>query len=54
MTVFLISFVVLLLVVIGMALGVMNGRGAIKGSCGGLNADGKCRYCGTESARCER
>lgn len=54
MSVFLITFAVMLLVIIAMAIGVMNGRGAIKGSCGGLNADGKCRYCEGDPNRCER
>ena len=31
------SFVVILLVIAGMSVGVMNGRRAISGSCGGLN-----------------
>lgn len=48
-----ITFLVMLLVVAGMALGVMNGREPIKGSCGGLNADGRCRYCSGEEA-CKR
>jgi hypothetical protein len=45
MAIFIITFVVLALVVAGMAIGVMAGRPAIKGSCGGLNVDGKCRFC---------
>jgi hypothetical protein len=48
-----VTFVVMLLVVGGMALGVMNGREPIKGSCGGLNADGRCRFC-ENSGSCER
>ena len=39
-----ISFVVMLLVIAGMSIGVMNGRKAISGSCGGLNG-GKCELC---------
>lgn len=54
MGIFLITFGVLLLVIAAMAIGVINGRSEIKGSCGGLNADGKCRFCGTESAPCKR
>jgi hypothetical protein len=54
MGVFLITFAVLLLVVLAMAIGVMNGRGAIKGSCGGLNASGKCRYCEGDTTQCKR
>jgi len=39
-----ISFVVILLVIAGMSVGVMNGRRAISGSCGGING-GKCELC---------
>ena len=39
-----ISFVVILLVIAGMSVGVMNGRRAISGSCGGLNG-GRCELC---------
>lgn len=47
----LLSFIVILLVIAGMSIGVLNGRKAISGSCGGLNGggcelcsgDGKCR-----------
>ncbi len=35
MTYFLITFIVMLVVIAIMAVGVMFGRGAIKGSCGG-------------------
>jgi len=42
---FAVSLVVMLLVVAGMAIGVMNGRAPIAGSCGGLNASGKCGLC---------
>lgn len=38
------SFVVMLLVIAGMSVGVMNGRRAISGSCGGLNG-GRCELC---------
>ena len=37
MEIFLISFVVLVLAVSGMAVGVLFGRESIRGSCGGLN-----------------
>jgi len=40
----LLSFVVILLVIAGMSIGVINGRRAISGSCGGLNAGG-CELC---------
>ena len=38
------SFVVILLVIAGMSIGVMNGRKAISGSCGGV-AGGGCELC---------
>ena len=50
------SFVILLLVVAGMAIGVMFGRAPIKGSCGGLNnvgIDGTCEVCGGKPSSCE-
>ncbi len=40
----LLSFTVILLVIAGMSIGVMNGRRAISGSCGGLNSGG-CELC---------
>lgn len=43
------SFIVMLLVIAGMSVGVMNGRRAISGSCGGLNG-GRCELC---SGNCE-
>lgn len=42
------SFAIILLVMAGMSVGVMNGRKAISGSCGGLNGGG-CELC---SGRC--
>ena len=44
------SFTVLLLVIAGMSIGVLNGRKAISGSCGGLNGGG-CELC---SGDCEK
>ncbi|MBT8091376.1 MAG: DUF539 domain-containing protein [Gammaproteobacteria bacterium] len=44
MTTLLLSFLIILLVIAGMSIGVMNGRRAISGSCGGLNAGG-CELC---------
>lgn len=43
-TTLLLSFVVILLVITGMSIGVLNGRRAISGSCGGLN-NGGCELC---------
>lgn len=57
LSLFIVSFVVIMLVVVGMAVGVMNGREPIKGSCGGLNRlgmrDGECPICGDNPALCE-
>ena len=46
----LITFVVMLSVIAGMAIGVLNGRKPISGSCGGLNGGG-CELC---SGQCKR
>ena len=46
----LITFAVLLVTIAGMAIGVMNGRKPISGSCGGLNG-GRCELC---SGKCKR
>ena len=40
----LLSFVVILLVIAGMSIGVLNGRKAISGSCGGVAGSG-CELC---------
>ena len=45
MATFLLAFVLLLIVVLGMALGVMLMGKRIKGSCGGLNAIGDADHC---------
>ncbi len=56
MSVFLISFVFIGLVIAGMAIGVMAGRGPLKGSCGGMGAlgiDTACDICGGNPQKCE-
>lgn len=50
-TTVLITFTVMLAVIAGMAIGVMNGRKPISGSCGGLNGEG-CQLCG--GGKCQR
>ncbi|MDA0681162.1 MAG: DUF539 domain-containing protein [Proteobacteria bacterium] len=40
----LLSFAVIVAVIAAMSIGVMNGRPAIRGSCGGLN-NGGCELC---------
>ena len=46
----LVTFAVMLAVIAAMAIGVMNGRKPISGSCGGLNGGG-CELC---SGKCKR
>ncbi|MCB1698214.1 MAG: (Na+)-NQR maturation NqrM [Pseudomonadales bacterium] len=56
MSLFLISVLVICLVMAGMAVGVMNGRKPIKGSCGGMGAlgiDTACEICGGNPQRCD-
>ena len=49
-TTLMITFAVMLTVIAAMAIGVMNGRKPISGSCGGLNGGG-CELC---SGNCKR
>ena len=42
MSLFLTTFLIIAIVIALMAVGVMFGRGAIKGSCGGVNNGGAC------------
>ena len=49
-TTLIITFLVMLSVIAAMAIGVMNGRKPISGSCGGLNGGG-CELC---SGKCKR
>ncbi len=56
MTLFLITLLVFCLVMAGMAVGVINGRAPIKGSCGGMGAlgiDTACEICGGNPQRCD-
>ncbi len=57
MTIFLITFIVMGIALAGMAVGVMAGRPAIKGSCGGLNQVGLSSNCSCskqEKEECEK
>ena len=56
MTTFLFTFGVLILVMLGMALGVIIQNKPIKGSCGGmasLGVDTACDICGGDTRKCE-
>ena len=55
MSLFLISALVFGLVMAAMAVGVMNGRAPIKGSCGGMGALGiDTAWCGRQPGACEK
>ena len=45
MSVFIATFIVIAIAIIGMAIGVIFGKPAIKGSCGGLNQIGLSGSC---------
>lgn len=52
----LVSFAVMLIVILVMAVGVIFGRQPIKGSCGGLGAVGveaDCKICGGDPGKCD-
>ena len=56
MTTVLLAFLIMLLLVAGMAVGVVFGRKPISGSCGGMKAlgmDMACEICGGDPGRCE-
>ena len=56
MALFFISLLVICLAMAAMAVGVMNGRAPIKGSCGGMGAlgvDSACEICGGDPQRCD-
>lgn len=54
--IWLVTFIVMLLVVAGMAAGVMAGRKPLAGSCGGianLGIEKECSICGGDRQKCE-
>ncbi len=56
MTTAVLAFLIMLLVVAGMAVGVLFGRKPITGSCGGMKAlgmDMTCEICGGDPELCE-
>ncbi len=48
-----VSFLVILVAMLAMAVGVMAGRKPISGSCGGLNSSGGCELC-SNRGECRR
>jgi hypothetical protein len=54
MSVFIATFIIIGIAVIGMAIGVLMGRPAIKGSCGGLNQIGLSGSCSGACSAHER
>lgn len=57
MTMIFVAFGVMLLIVTGMAVGVLFGKKPISGSCGGMSAIGMesaCDVCGGDKNRCEK
>lgn len=53
---FVLSVLIVVLVVAGMAVGVIFGRAPIKGSCGGMGAlgiDTACDICGGDPRKCD-
>jgi hypothetical protein len=56
MSLFLISFAIVAVMVLAMSVGVLAGRGPIKGSCGGMSAlgiDTECDICGGDPDKCD-
>ena len=55
MSTILLTFLILLILLLGMSVGVMFGRKPIAGSCGGLqglNPDRDCELCGGNPSKC--
>ena len=53
---FVLAFIFMLIAVAAMAVGVINGRAPIAGTCGGLNNmgdGGACELCGGDMSKCD-
>jgi hypothetical protein len=56
MTIFFVSLIAIILMILLMAVGVLMGKEPLKGTCGGLNrftGDKECPVCGGDTAKCE-
>ena len=56
-TTLILTFVIIALTMVAMAIGVIANRKPIKGSCGGISALGietSCEICGGDTAKCEQ
>ena len=57
MTIYILAFIIMLLIVAGMAIGAIVQNKPLKGSCGGLNKIGMkkdCDICGGDDDECEK
>lgn len=57
MTIYILAFIIMLLIVAGMALGAIVQNKPLKGTCGGLNNIGMkrdCEVCGGDDVECEK
>ena len=52
--VYILSFIVFGLALTGLGVGLLTGRGGIRGTCGGLNNPGGCGACGRSAEGCPR
>ncbi len=50
---FVLGILLLLLAIGGMAIGIIFDNKPLSGSCGGLNPDGACAYCGGDTKKCD-
>jgi len=47
------GILLLLLAIGGMAIGIIFNNKPLSGSCGGLNPDGVCSFCGGDTKKCD-